>query len=114
MEEHNMKQQASALTFPAQYSEQGDNFLSQTVTGEETWVSNITPELKQQYMGWMHTSSPIKEKFKPTISTCNIMCTAFWDKKCITLVEFLPQVSTINAGVYCGTLKKLRCAIQNK
>jgi hypothetical protein len=29
-------------------------------------------------------------------------------------MEFLPQGSTISAGVYCDTLKKLRCAIQNK
>jgi hypothetical protein len=29
-------------------------------------------------------------------------------------VEFLPQGSTVNAGVYCNTLKKLRRAIQNK
>jgi hypothetical protein len=28
-------------------------------------------------------------------------------------MEFLSQVSTINAGVYCDTLKKLRRAIQN-
>jgi hypothetical protein len=43
------------------------------------------------------------------------MCTVFfWDSKRVLLVEFLPQGSTINAGVYCDTLKKLRCAIQNK
>jgi len=30
------------------------------------------------------------------------------------LVDFLPQGSTINAGVYCDTLKKWRHAIQNK
>jgi histone-lysine N-methyltransferase SETMAR len=29
-------------------------------------------------------------------------------------VEFLPQGSTINAGVYCDTLKKLHRAIENK
>jgi hypothetical protein len=29
-------------------------------------------------------------------------------------MEFLPQGSTINADVYCDTLKKLRRAIQNK
>jgi hypothetical protein len=29
-------------------------------------------------------------------------------------VEFLPQGSTINAGVYCDTLKKLHRAIQNE
>jgi histone-lysine N-methyltransferase SETMAR len=42
------------------------------------------------------------------------MCTLFWDRKRVLLVEFLPQGSTINAGVYCDTLKKLRRAIQNK
>jgi len=42
------------------------------------------------------------------------MCTVFWDRKGILLVDFLPEGSTINAGVYCNTLKKLRCAIQNK
>jgi len=42
------------------------------------------------------------------------MCTVFWDRKDVLLVDFLPQGSTINAGVYCDTLKKLRCAIQNK
>jgi histone-lysine N-methyltransferase SETMAR len=43
-----------------------------------------------------------------------IMCTVFWDRKGVLLVDFLPQGSTINADVYCNTLKKLRRAIQNK
>jgi histone-lysine N-methyltransferase SETMAR len=38
----------------------------------------------------------------------------FWDKKCVLFVEFLPQGSTINAGVYCDILKKLHHAIHNK
>jgi hypothetical protein len=38
----------------------------------------------------------------------------FWDRKGVLLVEFLPQGSTINAGVYCDTLKELRRAIQSK
>jgi len=42
------------------------------------------------------------------------MCTVFWDRKGVLLVDFLPQGSTINAGVYCDTLKKLHRAIQNK
>jgi hypothetical protein len=35
-------------------------------------------------------------------------------KKGARLVEFLPQCSTINAGVCCDTFKKLRRAIQNR
>ena len=42
------------------------------------------------------------------------MCTVFWDRKGVLLVDFLPQVSTINAGVCCNTLKKLHRMIQNK
>jgi len=42
------------------------------------------------------------------------MCTVFWVRKGVLLVDFLPQGSTINTGVYCDTLKKLRRASQNR
>ena len=77
-------------------------------------MSHATPKSKQQSMEWRYTSSPTKTKFKQTTSTRKIMCTVFWDRKGVLLVDFLPQGSTINAGVYCDTLKKLRRAIQNK
>jgi hypothetical protein len=106
--EYKIKRQASALTFLTRYSEQGDDFLSRTVRGGETWVSRITPESKQQSMEWRHTSSPRKKKFKQTISTRKIMCTVFWGWKHVLLVEFLPQASRINTCAYCCH------AIQNK
>jgi len=52
--------------------------------------------------------------FKQTISTRKIMCTVFWERQGVLLVEFLPQGTKINSAVYCETLKKLRHAIQNK
>ena len=110
-EEHKLKRQASALDFLTRYSEEGDNFLNHDVTGDKTWVSHTTPESKQQSMEWRHTSSPTKMKFTHTTSTQKIMCTVFWDRKGVLLVDFLPQGNTC---VYCDTLKKLRCAIQNK
>jgi len=42
------------------------------------------------------------------------MCTVFWDRQGVLLVEFLPQGTTINSVVYCETLKKLRRSIRNK
>jgi hypothetical protein len=45
-EEHKMKRQASALTFLIRHSDQGDDFLSRTVTGDDTWVSHVTSESK--------------------------------------------------------------------
>jgi len=70
--------------------------------------------LKQQFIKWRHTSSPTKTKFKQTTSTRKVMCTTFWDRKGVLLVDFLPQGSTINADVCCDTLQKSLCAIQNK
>jgi len=77
-------------------------------------VSHITPESKQQSLHWKHTALPKRKKFKQMFSTRKIMCTVFWDRKDVLLVEFLCQGITINSAVYCETLKKLRCAIQNK
>ena len=53
-------------------------------------------------------------KFSDTEHMKIALCTVFWDRKSILLKEFLPQGSTINASVYCDTLKKLHRAIQNK
>ncbi|KAJ4433766.1 hypothetical protein ANN_16078 [Periplaneta americana] len=39
---------ASALTFLKRYHTDGDAFLDQIVTGDETWVSHNTPETKRQ------------------------------------------------------------------
>ncbi|GBO21073.1 Mariner Mos1 transposase [Araneus ventricosus] len=55
-----------------------------------------------------------KQSFKTTLSAHEIMCTVFWDRQGILLVEFLPRGETINAVRYCETLRKLRLAIQNK
>jgi len=113
-EEHNFKQQATTLDFLTQYNEEGENFLSHVVTGNETWVLHEAPKSKQQSMEWRHTSSPTKTKFKQTTSTRKVMCTVFWDRKGVLLVDFLTQGSTINAGVCCNTLQKLHRMIQNK
>jgi hypothetical protein len=47
----------------------GDEFLNHIVrvTGDETWVSFVNVETKQQSKQWMHTHSPNKpKKFKQT------------------------------------------------
>ncbi|KAL4142110.1 hypothetical protein QTP88_004631 [Uroleucon formosanum] len=55
-DEHRVKRQGSALQFLSRYEEEGDKFLSRIVTGDETWVSHVTPESKQQSMEWRHTT----------------------------------------------------------
>jgi hypothetical protein len=38
--------------------------------------------------------------------------TEFWDRKRVLLVEFLPQGSTVNTGVYCDTLRN--CVMRSR
>jgi len=104
-EEHKLQQQATTLDFVTQYSEEGENFLNHVVTRNKAWVSHEAPESKQQSMEWRRTSSPTKTKFKQTTSTRKVMCTMFWDRKGVLLVDVFPQGSTINAGVCCDTSK---------
>jgi hypothetical protein len=89
-----MNRQASAWTFLARYTEQGDDFLSLIVTGDEIWMSHLTPESEQQFIEWRHISWPIKKKLKHTIYTRKVMSTEFWDRKRVLLAEFLRQGSS--------------------
>ncbi|XP_023310469.1 histone-lysine N-methyltransferase SETMAR-like [Anoplophora glabripennis] len=113
-EQHKTKRMGSALQFLTRYDEGGEEFLTQIVTGDETWVSYDTPESKRQSMEWRHTSSPAKVKPKQILTPRKMMCTVFWDWKGILLIDFLPRGQTIKADAYCETLRKLRRAIQNK
>ncbi|KAJ4432569.1 hypothetical protein ANN_21192 [Periplaneta americana] len=55
-DQHKTQRMASALTFLMRYHTDGDAFLDQIVTGDETWVSHNTPETKRQSpsgnLGW--------------------------------------------------------------
>ncbi|GFU75811.1 mariner Mos1 transposase [Trichonephila clavipes] len=105
---------ACALDFLDRYHKEGDQFLERIVTGDETWVSHITPESKRQSMEWRIRNSPVRVKVKRTISTRKVMATLLWDRHGVLLVEFMQQGTTINTAAYCATLTKLRRAIQNK
>ena len=85
-EEHKKQRVACALTFLMRYHKEGDGMLSHIVTGDEPWVSHITPESKHQSLHWKRTGSPKRNKFRQTFSTRKIMCTVFWDRQGVLLV----------------------------
>ncbi|GFX12250.1 histone-lysine N-methyltransferase SETMAR [Trichonephila clavipes] len=111
--EHKEKRFASSLDLLIRYKEE-DDMLSRIVTGDETWVSHITPESRQQSIEFRHPSSPVKVKAKQTLSKCKIMATVFWDWCSVFLMNCRPQGTTISSDAYCASLRKLRRALQNK
>ena len=96
------------------FAKEDDGLLTLIVRGDETWVSYITPESKQQLIVWRHTTSLEKKKFKQTMSTRKITCTVFWDRLRVLFVEFLSITETVNKDIRCAKLLNLRRAIQNE
>jgi len=56
-------------------------------------------------------SSPSKKKFKMLPSAGKVMCTVFWDRKGVILLDFLEPGQTINSDRYIATLTKLKTRI---
>jgi histone-lysine N-methyltransferase SETMAR len=87
----------------ARYEAEGDNFLSTTVTGDETWIHHFEPEKKKQSMEWHHTTCPRKERFKAIPSASKIMVTVFWNCEGVIFIDVLPRGQMINSDVYVET-----------
>ena len=77
-------------------------------------LHTLSPENKQKSINWRHSGSPWKTKFKQTLSARKVMCTMFWDRRGVLLVDFSTRGETVNAERYSQTLQKLRRSIQNK
>ena len=102
------------IDFLERNEQDGNVFLDQIVTGDETWISHNTPTSKLQSMGWRHSQSLNKpRKFKQTESAQKLMATVFWDRQGVFLLDFMPRNTIINADAYCPTLRRLHKAIQN-
>ena len=60
-------------------NEEGDQFLFNIVTGDESSILHFEPEEKQMSMQYRHTSSPRPKKIKTMPSAGKILLTVFWD-----------------------------------
>jgi len=80
-EEHKRKRLDVCSQHFARYREEGDNFLQQIVTGDETWIHNYEPESRWQSMQWKHPSSSVAKKFKMQLLAGKLMLTVFWDSQ---------------------------------
>lgn len=94
------------------YQDEGDEFLSKIVTGDETWVYLFEPESKRQSLEWKHAKSPTRKKFKASRSVKKVMLTIFWDMKGPILTSF--QSDSVNSSTYCDVLDQLRTKIRFK
>jgi hypothetical protein len=82
----------------AHYHE-GDNFLQQIATGDETWVHHYQPETKDP-------SSLVAKKFKTQPLAGKLMLTIFWDSLGAILEAYLQCGTTVTTATYFAMLQR--------
>jgi hypothetical protein len=68
------------------YRKEGDQFLLNIVTGDESWIHHFDPTEKRLSMQYRHTSSPRPKKFKTVVLTQE---KKFFLLICAIIVHFL-------------------------
>jgi hypothetical protein len=86
-------------------SEEGDQFLFNIVTGDESWIHHFDPEEKRLSMQYMHTSSPCPKKFKTMPSVGKILLSVVWFSQRVYMTEFLEAGNIVNSARYIETIK---------
>jgi hypothetical protein len=110
--EHKTKRIGSALFFLERY-ENGDQFLTQIVTGDERGYA-MSPQ-KESYSpcsGVTHHTHPkkIQAESQRSLNHVHGILGPLWSFP----PDYRPNVQTINSKVYCDNLQRLSRAIQNK
>ena len=84
-------------------------FLSNVITGDETWVYAYDSETKTQSSQWKSPESPRPKNARQVRSNIKVMLICFFDQK-----EFVPPRQTVNAAFYVEVLKRLRKNVRRK
>ena len=115
-EEHKRKCLDVCSRHLAHYREEGNNFLQQIVTSDETWIHHYEPESKRQSMQWKHPSSPVAKIFKTQLlSAGKLMLTVFWDSQGPILETYQERGTNVTSATYCDMLQReLKSTIRSK
>ena len=88
------------------------NFISNIITGHETWVYGYDPETKQHSSQWKSPNSPLPKKARRVRSNINSMLIVFFDIQVIVHKDFVPPGQTVNGKFYCEVVKRLMVGIR--
>ncbi|KAL0268851.1 UNVERIFIED_CONTAM: hypothetical protein PYX00_010659 [Menopon gallinae] len=97
-----------ARAFLDRFSREGCDFLSRLVTGDETCLSLEGPEARQ------FSDSPDPKIPRYELSSFKIVATIYWDRHGVLLLDFSETLPSVTTQGYCGTLSRLRRAVQHR
>ena len=81
------------------------DFLDKVITGDESWVFNYEPEIKQQSVEWHMNSSPRPKKAHMSRSRLKTMIIVFFNICGILHKEFVPPGQTVNHAFHKDVLE---------
>jgi hypothetical protein len=106
-EEHKMVRRAVSLQLLRRYAVEGDGFLFNILTGDESWFHHFDLETKRQ--PWNSITPHRQKKKQKTIpSAGKVLGSFFWDTEGYIVIDCLEKRETINAARYVQTFSKLR------
>jgi hypothetical protein len=82
-------------------------FISKIITGDENWIYDYDPEMKQHSLQWKSPQSPRAKKSWQVRSSTKSMLIVFLDVKGIVHREFVSPNITVNSDFYCDVLRHL-------
>jgi len=77
------------------------NFISNIITGDETWVYVYDPATKQQSSQWKSPNSPRPKKARQVRNNVKSIVIVFFKIQGIVHKEFVSSGQTVNGKFYC-------------
>lgn len=84
------------------------DFLTNVITGDESWIFEYDPETKRQSQEWHTANSPRPKKARMSKSRIKTMLICFIDSNGVVHKEFVPEGETVNQHYYREVLERLR------
>ena len=84
------------------------NFLTNVITGDESWIFEYDPETKRQSKEWHTSTSQRPKKVRRSKSKIKSTLICFFDSQETVHTEFVPHGQTVNQFYYREILERLR------
>lgn len=83
-------------------------FLSNMITGDDSWPFEYYPGTKRQWSAWHTPESHRPKKARLSWSKINATFIVFFDSKGLVYHDFVPHGTTVNAKFYVKALNRLK------
>nr|CAH7720056.1 unnamed protein product [Callosobruchus chinensis] len=91
--------------------EEGEDWMSNVITGDESWVFQYDPETKRQSMQWVEKGGKRPTKARMSKSKVKSLLIAFFDINGVVHHEYVPAGQTVNGKFYIEVLKRLKARV---